>query len=482
MTTKPAKPVLCHAQIRPAGSTASLPSLVRIISRRYRPAILGGNDAVKKYSIFCAEPMDSFQFQDGQNEPFEQLQSCLEKYKLADDGLAHFDLPLPGWIGFFTYPLAHHIEKLPRLAKDDVPWPLICLAFYDKAVIYDHQKDTYSFIVLDYPGQRQTSDEKFHRLQSWLDEAAAGSGLCVCPENIAQLPAGCGGLPLQLTTNMTREYYFDALMKIRRHILDGDVYQINFSQRFECDFAADPADYFLWQNRYNPAPYAAYLSTEDFSVVSASPELFLRIEGDGILTRPIKGTRPRRIGDNSFNRRQFEELAASAKDQAELMMIVDLERNDLARVCKPGTRHVSCLRTIEAYPTLFHAYAEVAGTLPAANNATMVCEILRAVFPGGSITGAPKIRAMEIIEQLEPTCRGLYTGCIGHIGVDFRMTLNIAIRTAVFCNQKAYVQTGGGIVADSDPQAEWDEMKLKADALLAGLNAVHVGQASCLGA
>jgi para-aminobenzoate synthetase component I len=278
---------------------------------------------------------------------------------------------------------------------------------------------------------------------------------------------------------MTREYYFDALRKIKQHILDGNVYQINFSQRFECDFDADPAEYFLWQCRYNPAPYAAYLSTTDFSIVSASPELFLRIEGDNILTRPIKGTRPRHSGldSDAYNRAQFEDLLHSPKDAAELMMITDLERNDLARVCVPGTRHVRCLRAIEAWPTLFHAHAEIAGKLLRANDPALVCEILRTVFPGGSITGAPKIRAMEIIEELEPTGRGIYTGCIGHIGIDFRTTFNIAIRTAVICNQKAYIQTGGGIVADSDPQAEWEEMKLKADALLAGLSA---GEASVL--
>jgi para-aminobenzoate synthetase component 1 len=478
MTTPMAEPVLCRVHIRPAGGI-SLSSLTRVISRQSRPAILGGNHSVGHYSMFCAQPADLFLFEEGQDGPFEKLQCILEKYRLADNGDSPADgPPLPGWIGFFAYPLAHYIEKLPRLAKDDLQLPLIHLAFYDKAIIYNHKRGTFSRVALDYPGQAQTVEEKFHQLQTWLD---AGTDPCVCPAGDAQIPGGHTGPPLRntpgtFTTNMTQAYYFDALKKIHRYILDGDVYQINFSQRFECDFTADSVDYFLWQSRYNPAPYAAYLSTPDFSIVSASPELFLQTEGDQILTRPIKGTRPRHRGpdSDSHNLVQFEDLSRSPKDQAELMMIVDLERNDLAKVCVPGTRHVQCLRTIEAWPTLFHAYAEVAGTLPRPNDPALVCEILRAAFPGGSITGAPKIRAMEIIEELEPTGRGLYTGCIGHIGVDFRTTLNIAIRTAVICNQKAYVQTGGGIVADSDPQAEWEEMQLKAGAPLAGLIAENV--------
>jgi para-aminobenzoate synthetase component 1 len=496
MIAEATKPVLCRVHIRPCGDSVSLNALSRIISRQPRPAILGGNHSVERYSLFCAEPADVFQFHDGQDEPFEKLQQALETYRL-DNQTVCGKLPLPGWIGYFAYPLAHYIERLPNPAKNDIPLPLIYLAFYDKAIVYDHKSQAYSLVVLDYPGQMQTAEEKFHKLHTWID-AAIGliTGLQllrkpkadevdgqnrVSPIHLTAFggchpsgkPTGAtGGSFEQFTTNMTQKYYFEALRKIKQYILDGDVYQINFSQRFECDFTADPAEYFLWQNRHNPAPYTAYLSTANFSIVSASPELFLQIEGDSILTRPIKGTRPRRANDENYNRLQFEDLLSNPKDRAELMMIVDLERNDLARVCVPGSRHVRSLRTIEAWPTLFHACAEIAGRLPRTNDPAMACEILRAVFPGGSITGAPKIRAMEIVSQLEPTGRGIYTGCIGHIGIDFRTTLNIAIRTAVICNQKAYVQTGGGIVADSEPQAEWEEMQLKADALLAGLTAI----------
>jgi para-aminobenzoate synthetase component 1 len=268
---------------------------------------------------------------------------------------------------------------------------------------------------------------------------------------------------------MSREYYLDEFEKIKRYIYDGDVYQINFSQRFECDYNADPIDLFHWQNHYNPSPYAAYIDAGSFQIVSASPEMFITIEDGIISTKPIKGTRPR-VSEaeqgKQINAKNFDELVGSEKEQAELNMIVDLERNDVARICEPGTRKVVQPRTIESYPTVFHAVATVAGQL---RNDITFCNILKAMFPGGSITGAPKIRSMEIIDETEPTARGVYTGSIGLLGLDGSVSLNIAIRTIIINNQKAFAQTGGGIVADSDPQAELNETITKARALLAGI-------------
>jgi para-aminobenzoate synthetase component 1 len=468
MTAPTVKPILCRIHSRTIPGGVSLSSLTKIIAEQSNPAILGGNASVQRHTIFSAEPVEIFAFKDGQDNPFEQLQSFLEKFKLKEISPHIPDHPpLPGWIGFFSYPLAHYIEKLPRLTTDDLHLPLIYLAFYDKTIVYDHKTEKYLLMALEYSGQRQTVDEKFCQLQAWLDDAARQPAWDITPLKPTQR--------CQFTANMTREYYFNAIKKTKRHILDGDVYQINFSRRFVCDFTAEPVDCFLWQNQHNPSPLSAYLSCRDWSIVSASPELFLQIDDNTILTRPIKGTRPRKNNANTedFNRRQYEELLKSEKDKAELVMIVDLERNDLAKVCVPGTRHVQRRRTIEAYPTLFHASADIAGKLPRSNDPALFCEILRAVFPGGSITGAPKIRAMQIIEQLEPNARGVYTGCIGHIGIDFNATLNIAIRTIIIRSRRAYLQTGGGIVADSDPHAEWKEMLLKADALLTGLETIQ---------
>jgi len=276
---------------------------------------------------------------------------------------------------------------------------------------------------------------------------------------------------------MDKDYYMQTVEKIKRYIYDGEVYQINFSQRFECDYDARPIELLHWQNHYNPSGYAAYIDGGSFYIVSASPEMFITIANGVIQTKPIKGTR-RRISETArknshakqINAKNFNELLHSKKEQAELNMIIDLERNDVAKICKPGTRKVIQPRTIESYPTVFHAVATVAGQL---RKEITFCDILRAMFPGGSITGAPKIRSMEIIDETEPTSRGVYTGSIGFIGIDGCACLNIAIRTIIITNRKSFAQTGGGIVADSDPQAEWDETITKARALLAGIKATQ---------
>ncbi|MGH2271510.1 anthranilate synthase component I family protein [Anaerohalosphaeraceae bacterium U12dextr] len=464
------EPILCRVHIRPVPGDIALLSLGRIISRQVQPAILGGNLSVENFSLFCACPVDCFEFRDG-SHPLEQLQTTLAKYQLESNISLSESIPLPGWIGYYSYDLGRYLESLPSHAKDDLRMPIIHLAFYDAIIVYNHNTGQAHLAALEYTGQKESVQQKFARLEHWIAQSQ---------ELILELPPR---LPrtskpeLAFQTNMSRADYIRSLERIGRHILDGDVYQINFSQRFECPFQADPATLFLWQNTYNPSPYAAYLASNKWAIVSASPELFLRIRGQDILTRPIKGTRPRHMcecGPDAveFNRRHYEALLHSEKDKAELMMITDLQRNDLARICIPGTRHVRHPRKIEAYPTVFHAYSEVAGTLPRTNDPALFCDILRAMFPGGSITGAPKIRAMQLIEELEPTRRGVYTGCIGHLGINFDATLNIAIRTMVVQDGRVYAQAGGGIVADSDPQAEWDETLVKAGALLDCIRAV----------
>jgi para-aminobenzoate synthetase component 1 len=279
--------------------------------------------------------------------------------------------------------------------------------------------------------------------------------------------------PSKARANMTKADYLRAVERIKRYIRDGHVYQVNFSQRFDRPFAGRAIDLFHWENRHNPSPYAAYVDTGRFQIVSASPEMFVTVRDGAIQTKPIKGTRPRRVDDGpdeETNRRNLHDLLTDEKEQAELNMIIDLERNDIAKICRPGTRRVIQPRTIEAYPTVFHAVATVAGQL---RPDVRLADILKAVFPGGSITGAPKIRAMEIIDELEPTARGVYTGSIGLLGLDGTVCLNIAIRTVIIAAHKAFAQTGGGIVADSDPEAEWEETITKARALLAGIEAVQ---------
>jgi para-aminobenzoate synthetase component 1 len=254
------------------------------------------------------------------------------------------------------------------------------------------------------------------------------------------------------------------------YIAAGDIFQANISQRLSSEIATSPWTLYRRLRAINPAPFAAYLDCGDPIIVSASPERFLRVTGRRVETRPIKGTRPR--GRTPFDdRRLASELLASAKDRAEHVMIVDLERNDLGRVCKYGSVRVSELAALETYATVFHLTSTVNGRLLPGKTPV---DLLRASFPGGSITGAPKVRAMEIIDELEPTTRGVYTGGIGYLSFTGDVDLNIVIRTFVITGGRAYFQVGGGIVADSDPEAEYQETLDKAKALI---EALEVGQA-----
>lgn len=424
-------------------------------------AILGGNDS-SRFSYWMAEPKEVFEFCAGDFEPFEKLQKILNRYECA---AVPTDLPkgifVGGWVGYFAYELGRYIEKLPARAVDDLLIPLIRLCFYDKLVAYDRQQQVWWAIALEQEGDGETVNDKM----VWLKTKIKDKKLNI--KNTHQKEKNDTAKP---RSNMSKPEYIEAIEKIRHYIHEGDVYQINYSHRFECDYNAHPIDLYHWQNTHNPSPYAAYIDAGEFSIVSASPEMFITIAGDRVIsTKPIKGTRPL-VADHFFNEKNFSELLNCEKEQAELNMIIDLERNDLGRICEYGTIKVSQPRTIEAYPTVFHAVATVEGKL---RDEIAFCDVLRAMFPGGSITGAPKIRSMEIIDELEPTQRGVYTGAIGYIGLDGTVCLNIAIRTVIIQSGRAYAQTGGGIVYDSTPQAEWDETLTKAKALLEGIEAVN---------
>ncbi|MHC4193194.1 MAG: anthranilate synthase component I family protein [Planctomycetota bacterium] len=457
---------LHHKRIR---ISADLAALSEIFADLESPSILGGNISKKdadRFSCWAAGPKEVLEFRTGEQEPFAKLQEALSRYKL-DEGHEE-DLPTGifcgGWIGYFSYELGRHIERLPETTIDDVKMPLIRLCFYDRVVCYDHIEKDFWLIALELPDDAEKPGDKLAGLEQLLSKAREVSVTVPLADDIESVDFS------NIRCNMDKDYYLQAIEKIKRYIYDGDVYQINFSQRFECDYKARPIELFHWQNYYNPSPYAAYIDGGSFHIVSASPEMFATIQDGAISTKPIKGTRPR-VNENSGKDRQanssnFDELVNSEKEQAELNMIVDLERNDVARICEPGTRTVIQPRTIESYPTVFHAVATVAGKL---KSEASFCDILRAMFPGGSITGAPKIRSMEIIDETEPTARGVYTGSIGYIGIDGSVCLNIAIRTIIIADKKAFAQTGGGIVADSDPQDEWDETITKARALLAGI-------------
>jgi para-aminobenzoate synthetase component 1 len=367
-------------------------------------------------------------------DPFDALAGLLAE-RPADP-----DLPLPfpgGAVGAFGYDLGAHLERLPRRAADDLGAPDLALGFYDRVLTVDHQDRRAWIVELSDRSAPRAMDRRTY------DEAFGAT---------SALSAGA---------NFTRPRYLEAVGRARDYIAAGDVYQVNLSQRFHARVEREPWDVFRALRAASPAPFAALLGLGRRSLMSVSPERFLELRGRSLLTRPIKGTR-RRSPDDDDDERLRQELWASAKDDAELAMIVDLERNDLGRVCETGSVRVTSPKVLESHPTVHHLSATVEGSL---RRGLGPVDVLRATFPGGSVTGAPKVRAMEIIDELEPTRRGFYTGALGMIGLDGSMNLSVAIRTVWADGPDHYFQAGGGITWDSDPDAEYDETLAKAAAL-----------------
>jgi para-aminobenzoate synthetase component 1 len=404
--------------------------------------------------------------------PFDTIGKLLEIYKLD-----HCPAPVPflgGVVGYFSYDLCHFIECLPSKAIDDLKLPESYLAFYDTIVAFDHLGGKAYLVATGFPemeeGQRlRRARMRLEEMKGWL----CSSHSVIESEETSTLTLSVEGRgkgegerrEITLKSNFTPEEYTKAVDRVREYIAAGDVFQVNLSQRFEADLKIPPYELHKRLRAVNPAPFASYLNFPGVPIVSASPERFLRVQNDLVETRPIKGTRPR--GKDSVEDEHLaQELTHSAKDRAENMMIVDLERNDLGRVCDYGTVKVTELATLETFPTVFHLTSTVVGRL---RRGKSNIDLLKATFPGGSITGAPKVRAMEIIDELEPTKRSVYTGSIGYLGFNEDMDINIVIRTFLIKEGKACFQVGGGIIYDSDPEAEYVETLDKARALIQAL-------------
>jgi para-aminobenzoate synthetase component 1 len=362
-----------------------------------------------------------------------------------------------GLVGYLGYDLRHFVEKLPQASRRDQRFPDIYLAFYDSVLCCDEaRRDWWLF------GEGDTADI--------LRRTAAQAGNPTEPYATGGIRAS--GRPRvrggRMRSNLSRDEYLAAVQRIIDYITAGDIFQANFSRRFECEIDVPASLLYTCLRESNPAPFAAYIDVGDGRcVMSSSPERFLQVDGRRVETRPIKGTRPR-LEKDAADAAMKRELLNSEKDAAELAMIVDLERNDLGRVCEFGTVRVDEARTLETYATVHHLVATVTGTM---REGCDIVDLLRATFPGGSITGAPKIRAMEIIDELEPTARSIYTGAIGCIGLDGRADLNIAIRTLLLDGSRATFQVGGGIVADSQPEAEYQETMDKGMGIMRALGA-----------
>jgi para-aminobenzoate synthetase component 1 len=397
-------------------------------------------------------------------DPFEALRELLLLYRLP------YDRSLPplatGAVGYFGYDLCHHLERLPRKSRDDLHLPDCWLGFYDRILAYEHGRQQLLAFSTGLPAGTRRS-----RLRRARERLAEVRHLIKnAPGQAPTLPPDHELVPV--TSNFTPAGFIKAVARAREYIFAGDIFQVNLAQRFQAPLVAPPFAVYRRLRGLNPVPFAAYLNLPEVIIASSSPERFLRLRGRRVETRPIKGTRPRGQ-DPAVDQALRRELWASAKDRAELAMIVDLERNDLGRVCEVGSVRVPRLYSLEAYATVFHLVATVVGTLAPGRD---FVDCLKAAFPGGSITGAPKVRAMEIIDELEPVQRGIYTGSLGYISFSGRAAdLNIAIRTLVIKGQTVYFHAGGGIVADSVPELEYEETLAKVKALIEAVQTARAG-------
>ncbi len=395
--------------------------------------------------------------------PFDVVNNLMEIYHLDSSSP-----PVPflgGAVGYFSYDLCHFIERLPCSAVDDLQLPECYFGFYDLVVAFDNLQGKAYIISTGFPELKESKriEKASQRLGEVKERLANVSG------SSRETPLILISSPIEQVTlvgGFTHQEYVDAVKKARKYIIDGDIFEVNLSQRFEAELSITPYELYQRLRQINPAPFACYLGFDDVSVVSASPERFIRVRGDWAETRPIKGTRPRGITPEE-DESLANELMSSVKDRAENIMIVDLERNDLGHVCRFGTVKVTELAKLEVFPTVFHLTSTVEGKLREGKNCI---DLLKATFPGGSITGAPKVRSMEIIDELEPTRRSVYTGNIGYLSFNGDLDLNIAIRTFLIKGSKAYFQVGGAVVYDSSPEAEYQETLDKARALIDALN------------
>lgn len=356
-----------------------------------------------------------------------------------------------GAMGFLSYDIVRQIENLPNLSDDDLDLPELSFVVYEDVGVYDHEEQRLWFISQVENGQEQ---EGRARLTTYKQEWTKPF------EFSPSKPCVQTGATKQFFS-MSEEAFSNAVQKVKEYISNGDVFQVNLSLRESRTLHTDPISIYETLREINPSPYMSLIHRDSFDIVSASPELLVKKKGRELSTRPIAGTRSRGL-DDSEDVRLARTLIENEKERAEHVMLVDLERNDLGRVCTYGTVEVDEFMVIEKYSHVQHIVSNVRGI---ASPGSTVFDAIKATFPGGTITGAPKIRTMEIIEELEPVRRGVYTGSIGWIGFNDDMELNIAIRTMVIKDQIAHVQAGAGIVIDSNPEAEYKESLKKARAL-----------------
>lgn len=413
-------------------------------------------NGVVELTSFCEEEVSGVI----ESDPFLELDKIMTKYAAVGTSPTKEGLPFYGGaVGYLSYDLKNYVEKLPQNAKDDADIPDLYMNIYDGGVVIDN---LYGHVYVVDSGVREDHDIRLDQWESFLYDIKHDKALDEADNILFAIDED----DVEWESNLTKEEHINAVSRVKEYIRTGDVYQINMTQRFLSKLKFKPFDLYKRLRNINPAPFSAYLDYGDFQIASSSPERFLQVRSGVVETRPIKGTRPR--GRNSLEDYENKlELINSDKDKSELLMIVDLERNDLSKVAKDGSVKVPELFVIEEYPTVFHLVSTVTAEI---DESYSTVDCIKNAFPGGSITGAPKIRAMEIIDELEPTTRNIYTGSIGYIGFDGNADLNIVIRTILMKDGMARFQTGGGIVWDSVEEKEYEETFHKARALMDALD------------
>lgn len=422
-----------------------------------------------RYSFLTCDPQQTFVVDRAEfgTDPFAEPRAALAEH--AAETIAGLPPFQGGVAGLLGYELGGCWERLPRPGVDDFGLPVLSAGLYDSVIAWDHIQNRCWVIVQPFANNPQI------RLADWCERLREPAPVGTAEREPADLnplsigtpqnPMPAGATASAITSDFSRDQYLAAVARVIEYIRAGDIFQANLSQRLLSPAVASPLALYRRLRTVNPAPFAAYVAHGDWKLLSASPERFLRISGDQVETRPIKGTRRRRANPEAdlFTR---DELRESDKDQAENIMIVDLLRNDLSRVCRPGTIRVPQLCGVETYETVQHLVSQVCGTLQCGRG---LFDVLRATFPGGSITGAPKVRAMEIITELERVARGPYCGSLFYCGCDGAADSSILIRTLVQRGGWISCGVGGGIVAQSDPAAEYEETLHKAAGMLRAL-------------
>ncbi|MEF9991394.1 MAG: aminodeoxychorismate synthase component I [Romboutsia sp.] len=410
-----------------------------------------------RYSFISTNPFKVLKYKNSDKSPLDDLRRELSKYNVENNTKLPF---IGGAVGYLSYDLGNYIEKLPRTCIDDTNIYDLYFGLYNYVIVIDHLEEKTYIATPNLDMDREK--ELIIEVEQKILNGKPNKIKTICYENRDVEP-------IRLESNFTKEEFKNSVEKVREYIKQGDIYQANLTQRFTGKTSLSSYELYRDLRRISPAPFGAFLNFDEAHILSNSPERFIKCIDKKVEARPIKGTRPRGKNKEDDLRLQ-EELRNSEKDRAELLMIVDLERNDIGKISKIGSVKVPELFVIEPYTNVNHLVATVIGEVKEEND---IIDVIKATFPGGSITGAPKIRAMEIIDELEPTQRNVYTGSIGYIGFNGDMDLNIAIRTIVKKDERVYFQVGGGMTWDSNPDEEYQETLDKAKSIMGALRGYY---------